>query len=142
MKSNPVSRANPSRTDWSCSTAALFHTLFTSSLRNVFAQRQLVIYLNVARAEAEQRRSAAHQKSSPLYPFNTFVPRGETHNSCVYVCTAKDILVSWVTHADFQCLMPLWWENDTTCCEKCCSRSDEYKKPKYETQRGRWHLQI
>lgn len=74
MKSGPASRANPSPTDWSCSMAALFHTLFTSLLQNVFAQRQLAIYLNVARAEAEQRRSAAQQKSSPLCPFNTFVP--------------------------------------------------------------------
>lgn len=40
----------------SCSMAALFHTLFTSLLQNVFAQRQLVIYLNVVRAELLQCR--------------------------------------------------------------------------------------
>lgn len=65
--------------------AALFHTLFTSLLQYVFTQRQVVIYLNVVRAELKQcRMLLARAKSSVASE------QLETCHLCIHVRAAAN----------------------------------------------------
>lgn len=89
------------------------------------------IYLNVVRAELMQCRMLL-TKSQVLCSLWTCKP--ETCNYCIYVRAAvgawKIFLFLWWCTWTFNVWCLYGGKNDTTCCEKCCSRSDEYKKQK------------
>lgn len=112
LKSNPGSRENP----YDC----LNRKLFTPVPQNVFAQRQLVIYLNVGRAERVQCRMLP-ARSQVLCSLSTRQPsemkRVITASTCavvkLYSRCMKDLFFSLVTHTNLQFLMPLVgkWQN-------------------------------